>query len=67
MKQDKKSLKQHLKDINSILQWFEAQEELDVEEALEKIKKASDLIKESRERLTDVENEFKEIKKDIEE
>jgi hypothetical protein len=40
-------------------------EELDVELALEKIKKASELITASKQRLVKIENEFKEIKKEV--
>ena len=61
-----KSFKQHLKEIADILQWFDSQEELDVEEALQKVKQASTLIKASKKRLGEVENEFKIIKKEIE-
>ena len=61
-----KSFKQHLKEIATILEWFDTQEELDVEEALEKVKEASVLIKASKKRLEEVENEFKVLKRDIE-
>lgn len=64
---DKKELKQHLQEIAGILAWFDAQEELDVEAALLKIKTASELIKASKKRLAEVENEFREIKREIEE
>lgn len=62
-----KSFKSHLEEISAILEWFDAQEELDVELALEKIKKAAELITASKKRLGEIENEFKEIKADIEE
>ena len=58
--------KHHLEEIAAILEWFDSQEELDVEQALEKIKKAAELIKASKKRLAEVENEFQEIKKEIE-
>ncbi len=58
--------KHHLEEIAEILEWFDAQEELDVELALEKIGKASSLIKASKKRLAEIENEFKEIKKEVE-
>jgi exonuclease VII small subunit len=61
------SFKNHLKEISEILEWFDSQEELDVELALEKITKASALIKSSKQRLVQIENEFKEIKKEVEE
>ena len=59
--------KHHLEEIAEILEWFDAQEELDVEQALEKIGKAAGLIKASKKRLAEIENEFKEIKKEVEE
>lgn len=62
-----KGFKEHLKEIAEILEWFDSQEELDVEVALAKVKQASELIKASKKRLTEVENEFKEIKREIEE
>jgi exonuclease VII small subunit len=62
---DSKSFQQHLKEIAQILEWFDSQEELDVEEALAKVREAAKLIKISRERLAEVENEFKIIKKEI--
>jgi DnaJ-domain-containing protein 1 len=65
-KKEEKSFKQHLKEIADILEWFDAQEELDVEEALAKVKGAGELIKASKKRLVEVENEFIEIKKEIE-
>ena len=60
-----KDFKHHLKEIAQILEWFDSQEELDVEQALEKIKAASNLIKASKNRLGEIENEFKEIKKEL--
>ena len=60
---DANNFKHHLKEISDILEWFDSQEELDVEVALEKIKKAGELIKSSKQRLVKIENEFKEIKK----
>jgi hypothetical protein len=63
----KSDFKHHLEQIAAILEWFDAQEELDVEQALLKIKEAATLIKASRQRLVEIENEFKEIKKEIEE
>ncbi len=64
-KQDS-SFKQQLTELAKILEWFDAQEELDVEQALEKIKSASALIKASKKRLGEIENEFTVIQKEIE-
>ena len=63
MKQE--NLNQNLKKLNLIIEWFENQEELDVELGLKKVKEAMDIIKETKKRLKKVENEFEEIKKDI--
>jgi len=59
--------KHQLKELGEILDWFDAQEELDVEAALAKIKRASELVQASRKRLTEIENEFEEIKGEVEE
>ncbi len=64
---DKKNLKTYLQQISKISEWFEAQEEIDLEEGLNKIKEAGELIKASKERLAEVDNEFREIKKKLEE
>ena len=60
------NLKDHLEDIKKISDWFENQSEIDLEEALVKIREAGELIKLSKDRLVEVENEFKEIKAKIE-
>ena len=54
-----------LKKLANIVSWFESQSELDVEKGLEYVKEGAQLIKASRERLGEIENEFKEIKKEI--
>ena len=64
-KQDSKNLNSNLKRLAEITEWFDKQEEIDVEEGLNKIKEASMLIKVSKERLKAVENEFEEIKKEM--
>ncbi len=62
---EKVNINETLKKLASIVEWFESQSELDVEKGLENVKEGAALIKESRERLTEIENEFKEIKKEI--
>lgn len=62
-----KNLNQSLKKLTSIADWFEKQEEIDVEEGLNKVKEAAEIIKEARKQFKEVENEFEEIKKDLEE
>ncbi len=63
---NKEGLKEHLDKIRQISEWFEEQEEIDLEAALVKIREAGELIKLSKERLVEVENEFQEIKAEIE-
>lgn len=61
-----KNLNQSLKKLSSITEWFENQEEVDVEEGLEKVKEAAEIIKSAKKQFKEIENEFEEIKKEIE-
>lgn len=61
----KTNLSENLKKLSGIVSWFENQSDLDVEKGLEYVKEGADLIKSSRERLSEIENQFQEIKKDI--
>lgn len=61
----KSNLNTSLKKLAEIVEWFEHQDEVDVEAGLEKVKEGAALIKSSRERLKEIENEFEEIKKSI--
>ncbi|MBP7060512.1 MAG: exodeoxyribonuclease VII small subunit [Candidatus Moranbacteria bacterium] len=62
----KANLSDSLKKVQTIIAWFDEQEEVDVEKGLEKIKEGTVLIKESRARLKEIENEFEVVKKDLE-
>ncbi len=64
--QQKINLTKNLKDIEQIVAWFESQDEVDVEEGIEKVKAGAALIKASKKRLADIENEFEEVKKELE-
>ncbi len=59
------NLNDTLKKLSQIVSWFESSDELDVEKGLEQVKEGAALIKASRERLAEIENEFIEIKKEI--
>ncbi len=61
----KADLNDTLKKLKQIVAWFEEQQDLDVEKGLEYVKEGAILIKASKERLSEIENEFKEIKKEI--
>ena len=65
MTMKKESLGEALKKLESITAWFEEQEEIDVEKALEKVKEGVSLIKSSKDRLREVENEFEIVKKEL--
>ena len=62
----KTSLGDSLIKIQEIIAWFDNQEEVDVEKGLDKIKEGAGLIKESRTRLKEIENEFEIVKKELE-
>lgn len=58
-------LKKNLSDLARIVKWFEDQKDIDLDASLDKVKEAAKIIKESRSRIKDVENSFKEIEKDL--
>ena len=59
-------IKDSLKKLEEIAAWFEKQKDIDVEEALGRVKEGALLIKELKGRIIEVENEFREIKKELE-
>ncbi len=61
------NLTQSLKKLEEIVDWFENQREVDVEKGLEKVREGAALVKASKERLKKIENEFEEVKKELEE
>jgi len=62
----KNNFKDSIKKLKEIVEWFENQEEVDIELGLEKVKEGASLIKESKEQLKDIENEFEKVKKGLE-
>lgn len=62
---DKNKLKDSLKKLEKIIEWFDTQEEVDVEAGLDRVKQGTVLIKASKERLKELENEFEEVKKEL--
>lgn len=63
--QKQHSINEQLGQLEAIVKWFESQKEVDVEKGLEKMKEGAVLIKALKFRLKEVENEFEEIKKDL--
>ena len=66
MPKDNKNIQNSIKKLEDIVDWFESQEDVDVEAGLKKVKTGSALIKDLKSRLKKVENEFEDIKADIE-
>jgi exodeoxyribonuclease VII small subunit len=63
---EKPNLSESLKKLEEITEWFNDQKEVDVEKGLEKVKEGVQLVKSSRARLQEVENEFEDVKKELE-
>jgi KaiC/GvpD/RAD55 family RecA-like ATPase len=61
----KNNLSKNLEKLKSISEWFESRDDVDVEEGLQKVKEAVEIIKESRKRLKDIENDFEKVKKEL--
>lgn len=59
------SLSETLKQLEGIASWFDEQQQIDVEEGLKKVKEAASLFKAGKDRLKQIENEFEEVKKEI--
>ncbi len=63
----KMHLRESLDKLDDIVQWFDRQDNVDVEEGIKKIKEGVELIKASRERLKEIENEFEHLTDDLHE
>lgn len=66
MKKNEQSISHSLSRLESIVEWFDEQEQVDVEEGLKRVREGAVLIKDLKARLKDVENEFKEVKEELE-
>ncbi|OIO32462.1 MAG: hypothetical protein COZ49_03335 [Candidatus Yonathbacteria bacterium CG_4_10_14_3_um_filter_47_65] len=55
-----------IKKLEEIVAWFSDQNEVNVEEGLKKVKEGAQLIAASRARMKKLENEFEEVKADLE-
>lgn len=65
MPTDKTKISDLISRLEKIVQWFDAREDVDVEEALKKVKEGAELVKTLKSRLNKVENEFEEVKKNL--
>ena len=60
-------ISESLNKLEEIVDWFEKQEEVDVEEGLKKVKEGATIIKTLKARMAEVETEFNEIRRELEE
>jgi len=65
-KEKTNSIAKDLEALEAIAAWFEHSEQVDVEEGLAKVKEGAVLAKRLKERLKEVENEFAEVRKEVE-
>ena len=59
------SLQDCLKELGEISDWFESQENVDIEEGIKKAREGVQLLKIARKHLSCLENEFIEIKQEL--
>lgn len=67
IKNEKIDLNDSLKKLSGIVTWFEEQQDIDVEKGLENVRQGVSLIKACKTRLSQIENEFKNIQREISE
>ena len=65
MKEEKSNISKSLKSLEEIVDWFEEQEDVDIEKGLDKVKQGAVIIKTLKKRLATVQNEFTEIKEGL--
>jgi exonuclease VII small subunit len=61
----KQKIGESLGKLELIVAWFDSQKEVDVEQGLQKVKEGSVLIKNLKQRLKTVENEFEIVRKEL--
>ena len=61
------SLQDTLEELESIVGWFDKQDKPDVEAGLKKVKRGVKLIKSSKSKFKELENEFANVKKELDE
>ena len=59
------TIRAQLEKLEKIVQWFQSRQDVDVEEGLKRVKEGAGLVKALKTRLKKVENEFKEVQKDL--
>lgn len=64
-KKDNFNFKKAFEELEQINEWFSNQD-IDIDEGLKRFRRGMEIVKDAKERLKEVENEFEEIKKDLE-
>jgi exonuclease VII small subunit len=64
-KKDKEHIGETLKKLQKIVEWFDAQDDLDLELALQKVREGAKLVASGKARLAAIENEFNEVKQSL--
>ena len=62
---EKDSLQELMTKLEKTVEWFQSREDIDLEQGLERVKEAATLIKTLKGKLKEIENEFIEIKRDL--
>lgn len=65
MTEKKDNIQAQLKQLEAIAEWFEKEEDFDVEEGLKKVREGAELVKKLKGRIKEVENEFNELEADL--
>jgi len=63
----KQTLGHTLSELEKITQWFDSQQDVDIEEGMTQVKAGVELVKEAKAKLGKIENEFIDLKKSLEE
>jgi exonuclease VII small subunit len=61
------SLQETLEELEEIVGWFDDQDKPDVETGLQKVKEGVKLIKSSKSKFKELENEFENVKEELDE
>jgi exonuclease VII small subunit len=61
------SLQKTLEELEEIVGWFDEQDKPDVETGLQKVKEGVKLIKSSKSKFKELENEFENVKEELDE
>ena len=64
-REPKTDISQSLEKLEAIVRWLDEQDQVDVQEGLKRVREGAVLVKDLRARLKEVENEFEEVKRDL--